>query len=338
MEKRPIWILRAGEGAAYVDEFLQQGLVAIGWPDPGPLDPNTPDAEIERRFAEAYPAEKEGWRRTSFAMVKRFLREMKVGDAVATYDRNRRVYPLGTVAGEPRWRDQHDLPRWREVRWSHEVSRDLLSVAARNSLGAIATFFRLSPEIGTEMWTKAQPLGSAGSPPPPPPEDQEDDLESEKLVLREVESKAQQFVEDRLARLDWKQMQELVAGILRAMKYRTRVAEEGPDRGVDIFASPDGLGLQEPRIFVEVKHRRNEPMGATQIRSFLGGRKPGDRCLYVSTGGFSKDARYEADRSPIPLTLLGLPEIRDLVIEHYAGLDEVTRSLVPLRQIYWPAD
>ena len=76
--------------------------------------------------------------------------------------------------------------------------------------------------------------------------------------------------------------QEIVAAILRAMGYKTRVAGDGPDRGVDIFASPDGLGLQEPRIFVAVKHR-NGQMGAPAIRSFLGGREPGDRCLYVST-------------------------------------------------------
>jgi restriction system protein len=107
---------------------------------------------------------------------------------------------------------------------------------------------------------------------------------------------------------------------------------------VDIFASPDGLGLREPRVFVEVKHRLKAKIDAPDIRSFLGGRKPGDRCLFVSTGGFTKEARYEADRSAVPLTLLTLAELRDLLIEHYDKVDAPTRSLVPLRQIYWPAD
>ena len=70
-----------------------------------------------------------------------------------------------------------------------------------------------------------------------------------------VLEKADRLIEDRIAALDWRQMQELVAGILRGMGYKTTVSADGPDRGVDIFASPDGLGLQEPRIFVEVKHR-----------------------------------------------------------------------------------
>jgi restriction system protein len=130
-------------------------------------------------------------------------------------------------------------------------------------------------------------------------------------------------------------MQDLVAGILRAMGYRTTVAKAGPDRGVDIFASPDGLGLREPRIFVEVKHRQAQ-MGAKEIRAFLGGRKKGDKCLYVSTGGFSKDAMYEAERAYVATTLITLPLVRRRLIDYYESTDAETRALVPLKRLYWP--
>ena len=95
--------------------------------------------------------------------------------------------------------------------------------------------------------------------------------------------------------------------------------------------------LEEPRIFVEVKHRLGSPMGAEKIRSFLGGRQTGDRCLYVSTGGFTKDAKYEADRSGIPLTLVTLPYLRELLVEHYENLGPKGTALVPLKKIYWPS-
>jgi len=55
----------------------------------------------------------------------------------------------------------------------------------------------------------------------------------------------------------------------------------------------------------------------------------------VSTGGFSKDARYEADRSTTPVMLIDLPELRRLFLEYYERLDEECRSLVPLTKIYW---
>lgn len=333
----PVWIVRAGENAAYVDEFLRDGIVAIGWQEVGPVDAAMPDEKLDQLFSSVYPDEREGWRRVAAAMVRRFAREVHAEDLIATYDRNRRIYPIGTVAGELQWRD-HDLARVRKVKWTHEVDRDLLSVGTRNSLGAIATMFRLGPEVAEEMFSKARPIGESAPTVAVVPASSGEDEETEELVLREVELKAQQFVEDRLARLTWREMQELVAGILRAMGYRTRVAADGPDRGVDIFASPDGLGLKEPRVFVEVKHRRNELMGAPQIRSFLGGRKPGDKCLFVNTGGFTKEARYEADRSAVPLTLLTLADLRDLLIEHYDRVDAATRSLIPLRIIHWPVD
>jgi restriction system protein len=138
-------------------------------------------------------------------------------------------------------------------------------------------------------------------------------------------NKAKGFIEDELNKLDPYEMQELVAGILRGMGYKTRVSPRGADRGIDIFASPDGLGLEEPRIFVEVKHR-SSTMGSQDLRAFLGGRKAGDRCLYVSTGGFSKDAKYEAERATVPLTLIDLPALRELLLEHYEKLDPETRQ------------
>ena len=131
-------------------------------------------------------------------------------------------------------------------------------------------------------------------------------------------------------------MQELVAGTLRAMGYKTRVSPQGADRGKDIVASPDGLGLEQPRIVVEVKHRIGQ-MSSPEIRSFLGGRHKDDRGLYVSTGGFTKDAKYEAERASIPLTLIDIDDLVELVVENYEKMDIETRALLPLTKIYWPS-
>ena len=131
-------------------------------------------------------------------------------------------------------------------------------------------------------------------------------------------------------------MQELIAGLLRAMGYKTRVSPSGPDRGKDIVASPDGFGFEQPRIIVEVKHRKGQ-MGSNDIRSFLSVvRHAGDKGLYVSTGGFSKDAHYEAERASNPINLMDLDSLVEAIIEHYENMDLETRVLLPLRKIYWP--
>jgi restriction system protein len=333
----PIWVVRAGEGAAHAEEFLSEELVAIGWAKVGQLASDATDEEIDDGFAKAFPDHKEGSVRVWASQVRRFLREPKIGDPVTTFDRERRRYYLGTIKGPPQWRDS-DLPRWRAVEWLRETPRDALSASTRNSLGSIATLFRPSEDVTKELWEKSVPLGSTlpiVSPAPTTPL-ASSEQEEEAFEIQDHKERLRQFIEDKLWRLNWSQMQDLVAAILRAMGYKARVSPDGPDRGIDIFASPDGLGLQEPRIFVEVKHRSAQ-MGAQQVRSFLGGRKPGDRCLYVSTNGFSKDAHYEAERATVPIQLITMPRLQELLQEHYENLSPEAKTMVPLQRVYLPA-
>jgi restriction system protein len=84
--------------------------------------------------------------------------------------------------------------------------------------------------------------------------------------------------------------------------------------GKDIIASPDGLGLLEPRIIVQVKHKTSA-VGAPDLRSFIGGLRGGHKGIYVSTGGFTKEARYEAERANVPLTLVNLDDLVELITQ-----------------------
>lgn len=86
---------------------------------------------------------------------------------------------------------------------------------------------------------------------------------------------------------------------------------------------------------VEVKHRRGQTMGAPEVRSFLGGRHKDDRGLYVSTGGFTREAYYEAERASIPVTLMTLDDLARAIMDNYEEFDTLGRSLVPLTRVYW---
>lgn len=145
-----------------------------------------------------------------------------------------------------------------------------------------------------------------------------------------------EFIKDKISALDWEELQELVAGILRAMGYKTRISPRGSDRGKDVEASPDGLGLTDPHIIAEVKHREGGTMGSQELRSFIAGLRPRHKGLYVSTGGFTKEARYEADRANNQVSLIDSDELVNLIIHYYDNFDAKARSLLPLRKIYWP--
>jgi restriction system protein len=132
-------------------------------------------------------------------------------------------------------------------------------------------------------------------------------------------------------------MEQLVAALLRAMGMKATVTPKGADRGVDVRASPDGLGFQQPRIMAEVKHRPREAMSSERIRSFAAILRGDDRGLYVSTGGFTQDAKYEAERSTVRITLVDLDELATLIVDNYERFNLEGRALLPLIKVYWPS-
>lgn len=227
--------------------------------------------------------------------LMRFLSELKVGDDVVCFDRDRRRYLIGKIASDYEWRPEHTgKPHTRRVAWTHEATRESLTTATRNTLGSTRTIFKLNEEAAGDVLGHAVVLGTS-APTAPKPKEEAKNAETLGLITADTFEKADEFIEAQIVALDWKQMQELVASILRAMGYRTTVSAPGSDRGVDIFASPDGLGLQEPRVFVEVKHRVKQ-MGTSEVRSFLGGRKKGDRCQRGARSGLRAGRRLPALR------------------------------------------
>jgi restriction system protein len=328
-----MWMVRAG-GGDFLEQFRSRGIAGLCF-DAGttPLPDPPTDALVAARIAEHNPAGKPLALKVGAWQTLRFLTEVKLGDLVVTYDRDERLYLIGEVTSGYVFVDEPRIAHARQVKWTRKAPRDALSLDTKNGLGSISTFFLVRDDVAQELLTHAVPLQAPTAALPPPAEAPSPEAIAE--LQKQTVDQSEELIEDRIDRLDWEQMQDLVAGILRAMGYKARVSPAGPDRGYDIFASPDGLGLEDPRIFVEVKHRAGR-MGSKEIRSFLGGRSPSDKCLYVSTGGFTKDARYEADRAVVPVRLLDLADLRALLLEHYERLAPETAALVPLRRIYWP--
>ncbi len=335
------WMVRAGQNGAFAAEFVAKGVVAVGFGNEfGKVDAAVTKAHILKLYKDVYPSWKTTQVGNAASQMVRFLQEVSEGDLAVTYDPNLRRYFIGTIKSPATW-DETKVPGYpwtRTVLWERRCSRDDLSITTRNTLGSTLTLFNLNKSVQDDLAEKAIAFDAPESEKPMAPQRLPSSEEAEWEELRtSFLEKAAQFIEDRIASLDPYEVQQLIAGVLRALGYRTAVSPKGADLGADVFASPDGLGLEQPRIFVEVKHQ-GKAMGAPDLRSFLGGRRTGDRCLYVSTGGFTKEAQYEAARADVPVTLINMPKLRQLVVEHYEKMDLDTRALVPLDRIYWPSN
>ncbi len=331
-----MWMVRAGQGGYLIEEFVTRELIAIGWHKLGDLSTVTSQEEIRERYDCAYPNERPGRAAHAVSMIYKFRSTLEANQKVVTYDRQNRKYLIGRITSDYYYdtdeiaEDISDYAHLRKVDWEDSVSRDVLSISSRNSLGGIQTLFSVNEEVSTEL------LSHLGE--PTTPEDTEVDDNGLDQIKEDTRAQAHELIKDKLSRLSPDEMEDLAATILRAMGYKTRVMPKGRDRGVDVLASRDGLGLEEPRIKVQVKHRPETTMGAPDIRSFLGGLREGDTGLYISTGGFTQDARYEEDRSNVPLTLLGLDDLADLIVHHYEGFDIEGKRLMPLVRVYFPTE
>lgn len=329
-----MWMVR-GEGGSLYDEFRERGVAAIGWGQLAPVaKPGMTRRELTQLYQAAEPSVKPGTAISGASQVWRFINEIAIGDRVVTYSPSNRTYLIGTITGlaeyRPEWSSE-GMAIVRAVDWeAQELDRDPLSQATKNSLGSTLTVFVVPDFAAQEI------LALASGAPLPAKSEPDAIVEEVSDPFADLATSALERIKDLVSSIGPKDMEHLVAGILRAMGYKTQVSPAGSDRGKDIIASPDGFGFENPRIVVEVKHRTGQ-MGSQEIRSFLGGRHKDDRGLYVSTGGFSKDGYYEAERASVPLTLWTLDNLVRALIDHYDATDSETKRLVPLKRMYWPA-
>ncbi|MDY3754208.1 MAG: restriction endonuclease [Collinsella sp.] len=326
------WMIRAGRGGVYAKDWVENGYVGIGW-DFGGVDIASTSHEQLRGVYEAANPDLSA-QKVAFAasQASKFAHTIVAGSTVVTYDPEARVYHIGKITGEcipsP---DVDGVTYTRKVDWKRSAPRDRLSMSSRNSLGSLTTIFNISAEVAGELNAAA----GKGIGKPEPGIETGDSADDEEARFATYDDGIER-IKDRALSLTWEDMEQFVAGLLRTMGYHATVTPKGPDGGRDIVASPDALGLESPRIVVEVKHRKGT-IGAPMVRSFLGGLRAGDRGLYVSTGGFSTEARYEADRATVPVRLLDLDGLIRLYVETYDKADAETRSLLPLTRIWWPA-
>ena len=176
-------------------------------------------------------------------MIYKF-RNLKIGDWVTTYNPEKREYLLGKISSDyifnPKIIDP-DYPHVRHVKWERHISRDALQQSSKNSFG-IATLVSIREDVLADMLKVAdKPAGTLSQ-----TEDEPEGEEKEILV-----EEAQERIKDKIVKLSEDELPQLVAAVLRAMSFKTRISPKGPDGGWDIFASPDRLGFQEPRIKVE---------------------------------------------------------------------------------------
>jgi restriction system protein len=332
MEARRTWVVRAGSGGEFIQTAESRGIIAIGFGGQvlGDCSEYAARAEFIELYRKVCPDDK-SWA-SQAGQVYRFVREIQVGDTVLTPDPTTREVLVGKVTSPYRYDPKpigDEYPHVRNVEWRGRIPRDRLTKRFRNSLGGLMTVFTVE---GYEDEIERLLVGQPAVP------DEAEEAEAEQYdFLAETEAKAAEMISDMITRIPWDHFELLVAAVLRTLGYQTKMTRRGPDGGYDIVAHPDALGFEDPRIKVEVKHRK-QAMTAQDVRSFRSTIGPNEKGLYVSTGGFTGDARHEPEKAGPPLVLMDRDEFIELLLKNYETLDPEFKAMLPLKEVFIPIE
>lgn len=170
-----------------------------------------------------------------------------------------------------------------------------------------------------------------------PIELEENKTQTQKANLDLLEEQAYAGIKEYIKSKNAYEFQDMVAALLRAMKYHTPfISPKGKDGGLDIVAYTDPLGATSPRLKVQVKHRPDSAVPVDDIRSLTGLlNKDGDIGLFVTSGTFTSEAERSARESHRHIKLLDIENFIDLWQEFYTNLKDDDKNMLPLHSIYF---
>ena len=154
------------------------------------------------------------------------------------------------------------------------------------------------------------------------------------MKLEQLESDAREGIKAFIASKDPYEFQDMIAALLRAMEYHTPfIAPKGKDGGIDIIAYLDPLGAKTPRIKVQVKHKPETAIGASEVRALSGVLKAGDIALFVTSGTYSADARNAASGNDKFIRLIDGNDFIEMWQEYYDKMSDDDKNMLPLKRI-----
>lgn len=338
-----LWLNRAGRRGEFETKFLEEGRIYLTW---GELNCDLSKVETMRAMyellSEIFPDSSQGKRTQNNGQIWSFSHRMQPGDWVALPSKMKRVIHIGEITGPYVFDPQAESPyyHYRQVDWiARDIPRSNFDKDILLSLGAATTICGIKRNDAEKRIRAMKSTGwkSMITIPSPPktgdgnengPEDEPPTVDLEQLGRDEIANLI-------MRKFKGHGMELLVEEILKAQGYTTYRSPEGPDKGVDILASPGPLGFGQPRICVQVKSA-DAPVDRPTLDQLLGTMQnvQADQGLLVSWSGFKSSVNKETAHHFFRVRLWDQDELIEQFLEHYNNIDEDLRAELPLKRIW----
>lgn len=156
------------------------------------------------------------------------------------------------------------------------------------------------------------------------------------IDISTIQTNALEAIEQHILAMTPSYFEKFVGALLRGMGYYVNyIAKGGKDGGLDITAYHDPLGANGSHIKVQVKHYTSSNVGAKEVRELIAKlSKPNDVGIFVTSGDFSKDCKFEMRDHHKSLRLIGMKELIELWIQYYPNLSDSDKACLPLIPVY----
>ena len=330
-----VWMVRAGRQGEDESLALEEGLAIIEFRELPDLNQVKSWEEMLDLFRKTFPHDSK-YRLGNFTgQMWTFGHRIEQGDIVALPLKSTPRIALGRVTGPYKFQKVHEeLRHTIPVNWIRpdvprsEIGQDLLY-----SLGAIMTVcgvWRNNAEARFEALINGQK--DPGYQSPKTQKEPVEEIEGSVDVQQLVQDQIMEYVEQHFKGHD---LARLVDAVLKAEGYITKVSSPGPDGGVDILAAKGMLGMEEPRLCVQVKSQQS-PADVTVFRTLQGTMQTfqADQGLLVCWGGFNKVVIQEARQRFFSVRLWDSKDLIEAVYRDYDRFPEELQTELPLKRIW----
>jgi len=139
-----VWVVRAGEKLKYLDAFVSESVVGVGWSELPQSPAGLSRPELADLVARTYPDASPATVANYTGQVWNFVNTIALGDLVMVPLKNSKSYRLARIVGRAETRPMlRRLSAVRAVDWlDEEIPADRFGQDLRNAAGSIMTVFR----------------------------------------------------------------------------------------------------------------------------------------------------------------------------------------------------
>lgn len=342
MKENPkVYVARAGGDGEDEEYALENGVAIIGFRDVPSLAGAKDYEAILKLVNAGLPNEKPRAAGNYAGQLWAFAIGMKEGDIVVLPRKLTSQIALGRVKGPYKYRKVGNESRHtRDVEWIRpDLPRTTFEQDLLYSFGAFMTVCNISRNdaerrVAAVLDGKSDPGPSVAT----------EKSTKQALVSTEVQGAAvpdlSQLAHDQIvghiqARFAGHSLARLVDAVLRADGWVTKISSPGADGGVDILAGRGSLGLDAPRLCVQVKSQ-NSAADVTVYRTLQGTMQTfkAEQSLLVCWGGFNKVVVAEAKQGHFTVRLWDSRDLVESIYRTYERLPPEIQADLPLKRVW----